>query len=497
MRQKKKYYPGERSQINSDNFAKVDSANDSVQPVPTNELGFQPAPQYDKHVNPNHVQPASTKRTFAVAAGALLIILFIVIFILGSQPDGMLQNMDGQKRILLAGFIALLGSGLIIGGSRHKIKGILLSLLLAGSLITLPFVFPVLKTPEVSAGSDLATNDPTKIKENLTKEGLDKEIQDYKINIGFKKVASTRAKSSNPSHVKALIVRDIGSHTDTIANYFKDVLNLDIAPIERTGERSLDSRRVTLFIIEAPITTEELIELTKKFGTPAEMNQIRTQLDVVEVLVNEDKLRNTSSEILDDENNPAFFNANLQELFHISADRRIAAIQRLDKVKSSLGRRADIADRLSKMINTNDTKISDEAIRTLKKWAIPEYKLDHKVKSYAEALADKGNLALPVMQYLVEKQVPDISDILAKQWLNSNGHLVWDDIVQKAGSQGETAIIKALPKANSAHLKAASSVLRRIGTKRSLPALSAALARAKKEDAKYLKATIDEIKSRR
>ncbi len=496
VRQKKKYYPGERTKLNSDSFAKVDSDTVPPQAEANSNLGFQPALQH-KNVGAGYAQPPSPKRSFAILLGIFLIILFIVIFILGSRPDGILRNMDGQKRILLAAFIAILGSGLIIGGFRSKVKGIFLALLLGGTLVALPFLFPVLITPEVTEGSRLGSNDSNVIQDEKIKAQEEQKIDTYKNNIGYRKVTSRRAEATNPDHIKVLVVRDIGSHTDTICNYLEEELNLDFLPTTYTSDRSLDGRRITLIIMEADISTADLYELTKKFGIPAEMNAMRTELDVIEVLVKEDKLTNTSTDILLDESNPSFFDANYAELYHISRDRRIAAIQRLEKVKLSLGRRADIADQLSKMINIKDQEISNEAIRTLKKWSVPEYKLDNKVKAYADALADKGNLESPVLEYLIDKKVPGISGILSKQWLNSNGHLIWDDIIRRAGKQGEAAIIKALPKAKSAHLKAASSVLLKIGTRKSLPALSAALSRADKEDAKYLKATIDEIKSRR
>lgn len=496
LQQKKKFYPGERTQLNSDNFAKLETDTVPQQAEANSNLGFQPALQH-KNVGPGYAQPPSAKRSFAILVGAGLIILFIVIFIVGSSQNGMLENVDEQKRILLAAFIAILGCALIIGGFRHKIKGLAIALVLGGSLLALPFVFPVAQTPEVTDGDDLGFANSIAVDEVKTKAESEKKIDAYKNDIGYRKVISRRENASNAKLIKAIVVRDIGSHTDTICDYLEEELNLESKPITYASERSLEGRRVTLIILEHDVSTPDLVEITKKFGDPAEMNQMRTELDVIEVLVKEDRLTSTSTDILTDETNPLFFSGNYQELFNISRDRRLAAVQRLEKVKSSLGRRSDIADKLSKMINVKNQTISNEAIRALNKWTIPEYKLDHKVKNYAEALADKGNLNTSVMEYLIEKKIPDISDILAKQWLNSNGHLIWDDLIKQAGPQGELAIIKALPQADSAHLKAASSVLMKIGTTKSLPALSATLNRADKEDAKYLKATIDEIKSPR
>lgn len=501
-RQKKKFYPGERAALNSESFAKVES--DSVTSTENkNELGFQPA-SYQKNVSADYAQPPSNKRTFAIIAGVILISLFILIFMLGSQPDGMLKDMDEQKRILLAGFIAILGSGLIIGGARHKFKGIVLALVLGGSLAALPFVFHIEPTPSSQAGLNSGSDTISKTDDSkIANKERQAKIDQYKESIGYGRVEAKRLESETPQNIKALVIKDMGSHTDTINNYLKYELNLDTPPsIYNTGlelaEEDGSIRRVNLLIIDSDVSDEKLIEMTKKFGTPVAMDDMRTDLQVIEVQLKEELLQNTSTKVLTDETHAEFFSANYLELSHISHDRQMKAITRLSNVKSSLGRRADIAARLGDMINVKDKRRSIEVIRALKLWALPEYKLDKKIVAYANAHPiDTVNLKPAVMEYLVEKKVAGISGILEKQWLNDNGHLVWDDLIQKAGGEGETAIINALPKADSAHLKSAAAILSKIGTSRSIPALTTAIQRAKSGDAKYLKASIDEIKSRR
>lgn len=494
IRQKKKYYPGERASVNADSFAKVESDSIPSQSQQTNELGFQPA-QYENHPT-DFTPPLGTKRTFMVILGVALLILFLLIFFLGSRPNGILQNVDEQKRILLAGFITLLSAGLIIGADRRKLRAILTVLILGGGLCAMPFLIPVEQTPIIVDGASIDSQPDDKPEEKMQEE-YTKKLEAYKDGIGYRKVVAERNKVKNPEKVKAIVVRDIGSHTDTICNYFKYELGLDIAPTSYTSNRQLDNRRVSLILLESDLSTDEIREMTKKFGIPAEMSKLHRELDVVEVLVNENLLKNANTKQITDQANPNFFAANYSELSNISRDKQLDAIRRLARVKGSLGLRADIATKLASMITLKDHDKSNEAINALKLWALPEYKLDDKVKSYAAILANRGNLEIPVMEYLIHKKVPGISDILAVQWLNSNGHIVWDDLIKQAGSQGEEALIKALPKADSAHLKAACSALMRIGTKRSIPALTSALKGASKEDAKYLKTTIDEIQSRR
>ncbi len=66
----------------------------------------------------------------------------------------------------------------------------------------------------------------------------------------------------------------------------------------------------------------------------------------------------------------------------------------------------------------------------------------------------------------------------------------------KTKSSDEIAVMTTLPTPKETHFKSAASILSKIGTTESIPAINAMLSRVSENDKKYFKAAIDEIKSR-
>jgi len=74
--------------------------------------------------------------------------------------------------------------------------------------------------------------------------------------------------------------------------------------------------------------------------------------------------------------------------------------------------------------------------------------------------------------------------------------LLWENYLVRAKKRGETAVISSLPTLNQTHFKSAASILSKVATAESIPAINAMLSRVNENDKKYFKAAIDEIKSR-
>jgi hypothetical protein len=140
--------------------------------------------------------------------------------------------------------------------------------------------------------------------------------------------------------------------------------------------------------------------------------------------------------------------------------------------------------------------LSRQAIDTLYIWTLPEYKTNDIVLDYAKKIVDTQFMDRSVMAYLADKDVVGSEDILAKQWASSKGYLLWENYLVRAKSRGERAVISSLPTLKQTHFKSAASILSKVGTAQSIPAINAVLSRVNENDKKYLKAAIDEIKSR-
>ncbi len=494
----KKHYPGDKSESNLELYAK----SPSTESAQAQDVTFQTASY--QNISAEYAQPASPSKTLMICIGAIFILLFIVLFLLGGKEEGSLKGLDNAKRLILAGFVALAGSGLIIAGSRHKIKGILLSLALGGSLIAMPFVFPeVIEATLVEKPSlDPILGDSPAPDTDIN--SLDARIEKYKQSIGFAKVAKARkalkdGMIKDPNNLKALVIlnrRDKRfQDIDTILTYLKNTFDLEVPPVTYSFGREINGQPVTLVTFMTGTPLERVFEMTKRFGTPKEMNDIRTALQVIEVVVDRKALKGHPTELTNDINHPNYFDANYAELKNIDRDKQLDAARRLQSATIK-GRQADIAAALSALISSNDHELSRQAIATLYYWTLPEYKTDQRVLDYAKEIVGTDVMHRSVMDYLADKDIPGSEDILAKQWSSSKAYLLWENYLVRAKNRGEKAVISALPTLDQTHFKSAASILSKVGTAKSIPAINAVLSRVNENDKKYFKAAIDEIKSR-
>ena len=486
----KKHYPGEKSESNADAFATSPSADS----IANQDVAFQTA-NY-QNVSAEYAQPPKPLKTLMICVGAITILIFIALFLFGGKEEGFLKELNTNKRLILAGFIALAGSCLIIAGSRHKKKGILLSFILGGTLLAMPFIFPEV-SDSILADKDIQDPELIDIPANdEDKDPLEAQLDKYKNGIGFDKVEAARTALSDPDSLKAVVLR--GSKVqdmDTILSYLKQSVGFKNTPVTYNFGREIDGEPVVLitFITDTPL--ERVFDVTKKFGTPQDMNEIRSTLKIIEVVVNRTTLQGQPTERTSDENHPNYFDANYAELKGIDRSKQLDASRRL-QTSTVKGRRADISAALAELINEKDHELSRQAIATLHQWTLPEYKTNKRVLEYAKSVVATDKMSRPVMDYLAEKNVAGSEEVLSKQWASPKGYLLWESYLVRAKEHGEQAVISALPTVSKTHYKSAASILSKVGTAKSLPAINAIMPKASEEDKKYFKASIDEIKSR-
>jgi len=360
----------------------------------------------------------------------------------------------------------------------------------------MPFIFPEVSNVKLVEKDTSSTTVNEVVEPEKNEETLSSKIEKYKRDIGFGKVEASRITLDNPDNLKALVLLESKfQDLDIILPYLQFAIGFKEAPVTYTFGREVDGKPATLitFITEYPI--EKVFEATKKFGVPKEMDELRSTLKVVEVVVNRNILKGQPTELTNDSNHPRYFDANYYELIGIDRSKQIDAVRRL-RTATVKGRQADISSALTGLITKNDHELSKEVIATLYHWTRPEYENDQSVINYAKEIVGTQNMSRPVMDYLADKEVPGSAEILSKQWASVNGHLLWESHLVRAKKRGEQAVIYALPNLKNTHYKSVASILNKIGTSRSISAINTVIHKASPEDQKYLKATIDEIKSR-
>ncbi|MGJ8656292.1 MAG: hypothetical protein ACSHX6_07565 [Akkermansiaceae bacterium] len=490
----KKHYPGEKSESNAATFAK--SPNTTTAPQQEQDVSFQTASY--QNVSAEYAQPQKPIKTLMLIIGALVILSFIAIFLLGGREGGILKGLDNTKRLVLAGFIAVAGTGLILAGTRNKVKGLLLSLILGGSLLAMPFVFPEVleSTITTNAFDDTSLSDSKDSDTEIDETSFSARLDDYKNSIGFDKVEASRVALDDPDSLKAIVLRDCKiQYLDTILPYLQYTVGFQSPPVTYTFGRELNGQPITLvtFVTDTPL--ERVFEVTQKFGTPQEMNDVRSALKVIEIVVDTNTLVGQPTERTSDPSNQHYFDSNYLELISIDRSKQLDAAKRL-QTATRKGRQSDISRALVDLINTNDHELSRQAITTLHQWTLPEYNTDQAVLEYAREVAGTDEMTRPVMDYLTDLNVAGSEEVFAKQWASPKGYLLWENYLIRAKDRGEQAVISVLPTVSKTHYKSAASILSQVGTAKSIPTINALLPKTNEEDKKYFKAVIDEIKSR-
>lgn len=494
----KKHYPGEKSGRKPELYARSNPTNSArASTVSFQQVSYQ-------NVSPEYAQPPTPLKTLMICIGACFIILFIVLFLIGGGEDGFLKGLDNTRRFILVGFVTIAGSGLIITGARHKKKGLLLSLALGGSLLSMPFIFPEVTDSKIAdliiEEDSLDSNKEPEIDQSSFKVRLEK----YKESTGFEQVDKTREKLKNelgkdPELLKVLILHNSPDKRfqdlDPIIAYLERILALEEPPLTYSYGREIDGVPVILVTFLTPIPFDQVIEVTKKFGNPKEMNDIRSELKVIEVEVNRNTLIGPNTDFTNNINHPEYFTANYWELRNIDRDKQLNAAKRLQTV-STKGMQADISAALAALININDHELSRQAIATLYHWTLPEYHTDQSVLEYAKKIVGTDLMHSSVMDYLADKEIPGAVEILAQQWATEKGNLLWENHLMRAKKRGEMAVLSVLPTLNQTHYRSAASILSEVGTKESIPAINNLLPKVNENDKKYFKAAIDEIESR-
>ncbi len=494
LSKQRKVYPGERTNEPEKTYAKAGSTTPTTNNSST--VNFQTASY--QHISSKYAQPRKANQPLMIYTGILMLLTFIAIFLSGGKEGGIMDSLDNSRRLVLTGFVVLVGSLLILIGFRRKPKALLPVLILGGILAAMPFIYPgeitgseeiTMEHTEIHTTSETDTN--TGEQDNFVEA-----LEEYKAGIGYDRIDYLRGKESDPNRVKAIILHDCKmQYLDTILIYLDRALSLKDQPTTYPNGREINGKPVTLITLVSDTSLEDLYEMTKKFGEPIEMNPTLSSLKVIEVTVDKTSLAPPKEGVVSNPLDPNYFDANLLELQSIDRSRQIEAAKRLES-GDHIGRQADIAETLANQITITDHELSAQFITTLLNWTKPEFKTHQKVLDYAQKIAGSTDMSQSVMNYLVKKGIPGSASILAKQWATKQGPLLWQNHIIQAKSYGEEAIIKALPHVPQSHYKSAAAILTKIGTSRSLPAINNAISKANKEDRKYLKAVIDEIKSR-
>jgi hypothetical protein len=461
----RKFYPGERRDRTLDRFSRVPKTIASAQTT------FQ-AVQYAQEPARPVVEPSSPVRlVFGFIAVAVAGIIALML-IFGGSPGGVLFGTSQSKRVMLAGFTALVVAVFLIAANpRARGKAVFGALLAAAALLGLPFVFTDGNQPVASLGTrfdDLepfepdqpATGDPLPVEDEFAalKEEMDYAPMEREI-LRYGKEAGDSGRGVIGLWLRGLQER----HKFQVRDFV----------IRNTGAdfgSHMYQREGGYLMVISGVSEDfaELARLCQRFGEARIIEPLR----VVEVQVDNSAFVEGPLDKLIDPANPAFYELNRRELDSIDLERAQKAVTRLVAAEPKLYR-DDIVRRMKELMGEGDVKVQEVTARALLNWGQPGDGSEEVVRSAVAKIAATGKEVPETMvQLLVSRgdtlAIPIIDDLWAQDSTR------WEAHYGTMGPAIEDAVLARFEKGSITLQMSAVRLLHRVGTAKSVPVLEEA-----------------------
>lgn len=460
-----RYFPGDIQKPGLDHYARATPSSPTSQGVQ-----FATA-TYSGTASAADVTPASPQRMFAGSLGIGIQILFALALVFGTQENWIMYDVAPEKRLVLAGFVVLVGACLIFYATRlRRIEGLLAIVGLGATVICLAAFLGANDTDEnVEPPPPLPSMSP-KDDGQGPKRLTEAEVRNA---MGYRPVASA-IESAGIDRVVAL-------WAPTMRQRFKFQIQSYLQRKCETPELPSFNERPNsagIFIIEnTPLTIAEVERVVAEF---AEIEEAYRNLRVLRIVIKSDHLGELGAEQkrkMEDPSHSAFYMLNRTELDHLVLKRVEEAAVRLSKAEPKRFRN-EIAAKLIELLDEDESADFRAVIcRAIAVWSVPGDGAAAAVGRVAQDLLINGGTVPRIMiEFLIARKSGEVVSLLEELWKADPN--AWESTVVGAGSSVEEVFIPYLKSENAAVMRSSLVILRRVGTEASLPALADALAAA-------------------
>ena len=471
---KDKFYPGEHHDALLDRLGKKP-------PRKVQTVNFAQA-EYTPDAVAEEVLPASAGQKIAVMVGIGAFLFYSLVFVLGSAKGGLFQDIDVTKRLILAGFVSVSSSALIIFGAKGwRARSILFSTFLSSCLIVLVFLMPVEKIPSAESWStsegedgDRSPSDkPTSPEETGDETGVKGRVDYAPMQREIDKYTDEEKGIDGLSMVTGIYVEGISEiELMEVEQYLQRKLSLPKSEAPAAYSRKGGKDR---FIVFSGIVQrfESFVGHCEALGT------VRTHPNyrVIELTLNKELFANPSREVnrqLTDPKNPSFFNANLEMLGHVSLTRLKEAVERLANIPAEVEIRKmpRMNDEFVRILREeNDAELINNVGKALRIWAKGDDEVVSTVGGIVSRWSQKGRqIPTPLVEFLGENGSEEAALVIDRLWVKNPE--TWSELYASLGAEvAEGRLLFHLQGSPETLKKSALGILRKIGTEKSLPEL--------------------------
>lgn len=477
----KRFYPGERRGKALDTFSRIPKNAGMA-------TNFQTAHYADDPVH-EPVRSASPLRLMFgfVAVAAVVVVSLLLAF--GGKPGGVLDGAAMEKRLMLAGFTAVIATVLLVAANPGaRIRAVAGAVFSAALLISLPFFFTEGNKPAAAEGGSLVvlpgtaepetpagTDDLAELKKEIQYEPLAKELARYQGAPDSGKNAAgiwlREVKEYHKLQIKDYIVRTTGA--DPSSHMYP---------------------RPEAYLMVVSGVTEDLAELARLCERFGEVRRIINDIRVIEVVVNNASFEEGELGKLTDLANPAFYELNRRELESIDLERARNAIIRLAEAEPKLYR-PDIIARMQQLLKEGDVAMQDQIGRALLVWGEPGDGTELAVRTALAKLPVKaGVVPESLVKVLAARKDPESIPLVDALW--AADHNKWEELYGSFGPAIEDPVLAHFAVAQVSMKRSATRLLGRVGTAKSIPVLEGARAGADSELVVFIDRAVAAIRSR-
>ncbi|BCU79068.1 hypothetical protein [Luteolibacter sp. LG18] len=455
----KKFYPGEKRDPRLDMFARVPHAP-PVEPT-IQRAAYAPEPSHASF------EPPSPLRTMTGIVAVVGMISIALVLALGARHGGLLDGVATGNRLALAAFAGLAGGALLVyANPRGRKKAIGVSLLFLAGLLALPFVFD-------EASAPLGGNPSSPVAKVDSAKGADPKTPESTARIELTPLVEENARlaaAGNGTRAIGVWLRNLReSNQMLVRDYLVRGTGADIARSTMYA-RGTDEWLMVLSPLTGPV--EKVAEVVGRLGRDGDATRIMSDLNVVQVNVDNALFVSGPLEKLQDKNDPAFYDLNRREMESIDPDRVSKAVKRLAEAEPKVYRE-DITRLLVQHGKDADAALLGNLARALSVWSPPG---QSKATEVMEAGLKRVHAARvepsrELVAFLVSRKVVSIAPVVDELWVNDA--TAWESLYGDLGPDIEPLILKRLPEAKPSQRQSAVRLLGRVGTSKSLAPIAA------------------------
>jgi len=492
-----KFYPGEHKDDFLDRLGKkspLEKRGDEAVPMPRTRTQAS-MPQVDA------IMPPSPGQAIAAGVGVSMFLFYGLIFFFGSSQGQIFQDVDLASRFLLGGFVSLLGGGLIILGAKNwRAKGAMTAVILVAALLAMIAIRPVHMTPSGVVDEDpVEQPDTASTASDEAPRGLDDVVGKADQKALEREIARQSAKLDGrpaKNYVTGIYIADLlETQYQAIERYFRRNLEIPKSEALLVYKRNNDQDRF-IIISGVPMDFDTMVRHCELIGRATSYPEAR----IIDVRISATIFQEPGKDLLEKLNNvehPAFFSQNLNELRNIDFERVSEAVRRLSRVPAGLELSLEeqiIVELLRLAAQEDDPTFLSDTGKALEVFAKGSKAAVAKINRLVPFWMENGvSVPKSMVDFLIEND-PGAIALIDRLWAASPGE--WDEHYAALGSQIEDRLIYHLQKSPIELQRAATSLINQVGTKKSVPALTA-LASADDPDLRILVArALNTVKNR-